>query len=71
MITRTGQYLTRTNRPAYVNQVLTNGTFRLKGYIYHGNQRQWCLWTSRGTTDLYGRPGPDDLIGTLNQHQPI
>lgn len=64
MISRTGQYRTRSNQPAYVNQVLTQGVYRLKGYIYYpNNQREWCLWTSRGTVDQYGRPGPKDLIG--------
>ena len=64
MISKVGQYRTRSNQPAYVNQVLTQGVYRLKGYIYHANdQREWCLWTSRGTTDPYGIPGPQDLIG--------
>ncbi len=55
---KTGQYLCRDGRVAYVNAVSRTND---KGFIY-GQYRSWELWNLRGQVDQMSE-SPRDLIG--------
>lgn len=57
-VNKTGHYLCRDGRVAYVNAV---GRTHAKGFIY-SHYRSWETWNLLGQVDPFS-PSPRDLIG--------